>query len=270
LFFKKFREKKQQRIRDQSTEALTLTEVLGDSYSAYEGRLSVPKGLLLSPVAAAHRILTNSVGSLPIALYRTEKEYRRRVTDHPTLPVLLGKTGENMTPFMWKKTMMSDCFWYGEAFARPIYDRRGKLESLRHYKPGQVSREELMDGTVCYTLRETDGSSRTYMPDEVIHFLFDSVDGEEGLGILKMARQTIRTDLNAQMYADKFYTNGARPSGILKTDEKLDSEAKSRVRSAFMRMTGGAKNAYTVAVLDRGLTYTPLGISQAEFVRRII
>lgn len=255
-----------QRIRDQSEDGgtLSLADVWGIGYDPYEGRGNISKGLMLSPVAAAHRILTNSVGNLPLGLYRNVEGHRERVDTHGTLLTLKGRANTGMTPFMWQKTMMSDCFWHGEAFSRPIYDRTGKLLELRHYRADRVGREELLDGTVCYTLTEKDGSSNVYFPEEIIHFVFDSIDGEEGFGMLDMAKQTIRTDLNAQIYSEKFYTNGARLSGILKTDGKLSPEAKGVVRKAFMKFTSGAKNAYTVAVLDQGLSYTPLGISQAD------
>ncbi len=259
------------RIRDETEEnsntALSLVDVFGEGYRTGTV-VGTSNSLLLSPVAAAHRILTNSLGGLPVGLYVKKDGRREAVTSHRTLEVLQKRSNLVMSPFMLKKTLMSDCFWYGEAFARPIYSAGGtQLEEMRYYPHSSVSRVEVetkRGKEIWYRLTEANGEAKTWAPDEIIKLLFDSSDGEKGYGILDLAKQTIRTDLGAQTYSEKFYSNGARPSGILKTDGKLETDAKYKARNTFMAMVGGSENAYRVAVLDRGLEYTPLGISQSD------
>lgn len=86
--------------------------------------------------------------------------------------------------------------------------------------------------------------------------------------MLQMARDTISTDLNAQKYAGKFYKQGARPSGVIEVPTKLSPENKDKVRETFERAVSGMDNAFKVAVVDLGMKYTQLGISQrdAQFI----
>ena len=269
IFSRLFRRNKirDETAQEESSPAISLVDVFGRQYNA-QTVVGTTNSLLLSPVAAAHRILTNSLGNLPVGLYRKLDERRESITDHRTLTVLQQRSNPVMSPFLLKKTLMSDCFWHGEAFARPIYSAGGtKLEELRYYPHDRVSRVETTTKRgkeIWYRLTEPDGKANVWAPDEIIKFLFDSSDGEEGYGLLDLAKQTIRTDLSAQTYGEKFYSNGARPSGILETNEKLDPPAKQKARNTFMNMVGGSENAYRVAVLDLGLKYTPLGITQSD------
>ena len=54
----------------------------------------------LSPVAAAHRILTNSFGLIPFGLYRKEGEERVAVDTPELIRVLKIRPNDYMSPFM--------------------------------------------------------------------------------------------------------------------------------------------------------------------------
>lgn len=67
----------------------------------------------LSPVAAAHRILTNSFGLIPFGLYRKDGEERVSVEDPALNRVLKVRANDYMSPFMMRKLVMSNAFWHG-------------------------------------------------------------------------------------------------------------------------------------------------------------
>lgn len=232
----------------------------------FNGR--APKAMTLSPIAAAHRILTNSMGALPADLYKKENGRRVSVDSHPTLYPLTVRANMHMSPFLFKKIMESKCFWYGEAFA--YIDRAQKNIELiplpdrpELYEDNKGGRWYLFSGDE----KDID-LTRKFHEDELIHIYFENGDGKRGTGILDMAKQAISTDLNAQKYAGKFYKQGARPSGVIEVPTKMDQQNKEKVRKAFERAVGGMDNAFRVAVMDLGMKYTQLGISQrdAQFI----
>ena len=67
----------------------------------------------LSPVAAAHRILTNSFGLIPFGLYRKDGDARVPVDDPYLNKVLKERANDYMSPFMLRKIVMSNAFWWG-------------------------------------------------------------------------------------------------------------------------------------------------------------
>ena len=242
---------------------LQLWEKIEDEF---DGR--APKAMTLSPVASAHRILTNSMGSLPVDLYKKENGRRISVEDHPVLYPLTVRANAHMSPFLFKKTMESKCFWYGEAFA--YIDRtQGYIELIplpdkpELYEDNRGNRWYLFSGD-----EKNVDLTRKFHEDELIHIYFENGDGKRGTGMLDMAKQAISTDLNAQKYAGKFYKQGARPSGVIEVPTKMDQANKEKVRKAFERAVGGMDNAFRVAVMDLGMKYTQLGISQrdAQFI----
>lgn len=227
-----------------------------------------PQAMRISPVAAAHRILTNSMGALPVDLYQQTGNKRESVSDHRALYPLKIRANANLSPFLFKKIMESKCFWHGEAFA--YIERRGEHIELiplpdnpQLYETDKGERWYVFTGDV----KGVD-LTRKFHENELIHLYNESVDGIKGVGMLQMAKDTISTDLNAQKYAGKFYKQGARPSGVIEVPTKLDKENKDKVRNAFERAVGGMDNAFRVAVMDLGMKYTQLGISQkdAQFI----
>ena len=66
-------------------------------------------------------------------------------------------------------------------------------------------------------------------------------------------------------YAGKFYANNATPSGILTVPVgvKVKPEDKILMKQAWDELNGGSHRRGT-AVLDGGLTFTPVSISQAD------
>ena len=78
----------------------------------------------LSPVAAAHRILTNSFGLIPFGLYRKEGEERVAVDTPELNRVLKIRPNDYMSPFMLRKVVMSNAFWHGFG---AVWNRQGQI-----------------------------------------------------------------------------------------------------------------------------------------------
>ena len=75
-----------------------------------------------SPVAAAHRILTNSFGLIPFGLYRKEGEERVAVDTPELIRVLKIRPNDYMSPFVLRKVVMSNAFWHGFG---AVWNRQG-------------------------------------------------------------------------------------------------------------------------------------------------
>ena len=106
--------------------------------------------------------------------------------------------------------------------------------------------------------------TRRFQPSELMIYHFQTYDGINGRGILSLARETIATDISAQRYNQKFYKTGANISGIISVDGEVNEDAKEIIREDFERFSMGMDNAFRTAVLDLGMKYTPVGISQRD------
>lgn len=216
----------------------------------------------LSPVAAAHRILTNSFGLIPFGVYRKVGNARESVNDQSLDRVLKIRPTDMMSPFLSRKVTMSNAFWYGWC---GVWNRRDKL--------GNVVERIVLPTDCCdvsydkknqqywYTYR-VDTEERTFAPSELSFLFFESYDGIRGRGMLQMAKDTISADAMAQRYNKKFYQNGARIGGIVEVNTDANKATRDTIRAQFQAFA--KDDAFKVAVLDHGMKYTPIGLNQTD------
>jgi HK97 family phage portal protein len=112
--------------------------------------------------------------------------------------------------------------------------------------------------------------------EDVCHYKGPSEDGVHGQSVLSYAATTIQAGLAAQDYNRAFYESGGQPSGILTvegdfsgyvTDENGELTAKTQkdaIREEWDKIHSGAANAHKIAVLDYGMKYQALSISQKD------
>ena len=219
-----------------------------------------------SPIAAAHRILTNAMSVMPIGIYQ-RRDGGRYPTDVPELDYLLKvRPNARMGPALSRKVLMSQAFWHGEGYLGIFRDRRGRICDLIPLPTeGRTIRKDQSSGRLWYDFT-VDGLTLTFAPSDLIIVFFDTYDGLYGKGMLALAKSTIATDAGAQRYAKKFYQNGARMSGIVSVDTDLGQEGRDKIKTSFQRYA--SEDEFKVAVLDRGMTYTPIGLNQrdAQFI----
>ena len=216
----------------------------------------------LSPVAAAHRILTNSFGMIPFGVYVKDGDARRPVSDEALDRVLKHRPNVNASPFVLNKTVMSNAFWHGWGAVWNVRDGTGQVvERIALPSDCGSIRKDQSTGLYWYDFN-VDGEQRTFASYELSILLFESYDGIHGRGMLQLAREMVAADGMAQRYGKKFYQNGARLSGIVEVDTDAKKETRARLKKEFARYAGD--DAFKVAVLDHGMKFTPLGLSQSD------
>lgn len=216
----------------------------------------------LSPVAAAHRILTNSFGLIPFGVYRKDGEARVQVDDADLNRVLKVRPNDYMSPFMLRKIVMSNAFWFGFG---AVWNRKNSDGHVIARIPLPTDcctiRKDRNTGTYWYDYN-VDGLQKTFANSELSFLYFETYDGIHGRGMLDLAREAISVDAMAQRYNKKFYQNGARLSGIVEVDTDASKETRNRIKQEFK--TFASDDAFAVAVLDHSMKFTPLGLSQSD------
>lgn len=216
----------------------------------------------LSPIAGAHRILTNSFGAIPFGVFQKVDGSRVPVSDEALDWVLKVRPNVNMSPFLCGKVWLSNAFWHGWGAVWNRRNERGEVVERIPLPTDCMSvRRDQETGLYWYDC-DVEGVRRTFGSYELSILFFESYDGIAGRGLLALARETIPADGMAQRYAKKFYQNGARLSGILEVDTHADSKTRNKLKAEFSSYAGD--DAFKVAVVDHGMKFTPLGLSQAD------
>lgn len=218
----------------------------------------------LSPIAAAHRILTSSMSVLPIGLYEKKDGARKAISDPALDYVLKERFNELMSPALGKKIIMSNAFWHGEGYGWIRRDPLGRIvEIIPLPSEGHGVRYDAENKQYWHDFT-VDGESMSFTPYQLIICFFDTYDGVHGRGMLQLARETIATDGSAQRYGRKFYQNGARMSGIVEVDTDLGDAGRQKIKDEFKRYAADQEDAFRIAVLSRGYKFNAIGLNQRD------
>ncbi|MBR0205975.1 MAG: phage portal protein [Clostridia bacterium] len=268
--------------RDPPVENVVTPASVGLSPSRYIGT-DQTSAMKLSAVSRCIDILSDSIGKMPFYVY--DVRTRQRV-EHPVLQLLNLRPNRWQTPFEMRKQLEAERVIHGNGVAWIRRDER-TLQPLEIVPIpwGYWNVQLLPDGSLLYFIEHP----YTHEPItcgrmDVIHVKAYSRDGYRGIGYLERAEEVIRSGIAAQEYSASYYLNGGQPSGILRTDSDLggnvtvkDADGKTReiskkdrIREEWEKRHSGPANAQRIAVLDMGLDYKPLSISNrdAQFVEQ--
>ena len=102
--------------------------------------------------------------------------------------------------------------------------------------------------------------------EQVIHFKRPHPNNNIfGMGDIEAGASLAEDALNRNLLQEKFYANGAQPSGVLTKKEPIDSQEEwSAFRQKFNAEYGGRRNAGKVAFLNGDWSFLRLGLTSAE------
>ena len=111
------------------------------------------RAMQTSAVYACVRVLAETVASLPLFLYRNEKDKNTKAREHPLYEVLHDLPNGEMTSFNFREVMMTSLLLYGNAYARIIRDKSGHVKELWYLKPQNMKVERDSNTTKINSLK---------------------------------------------------------------------------------------------------------------------
>ncbi len=244
--------------------------------------MSRDRAMKISTVNRCVEVLSNSMAVLPV--YIMNERTKERIQEHRLGRVLWERANEAMTSFDYQRLMLCNELLRGNAYAWIYRDpRTGWPRELIPLPPDYVTIRVDLDGHVWYFFTHpTTGEVTMLRPDDILHYKAYSEDGIEGISVLRRASLTLSTARAAQLYENSTWMNGGQPSGILTTESdlgdsievvqpdgtKVTVDPKEQLRRSWEAVHRGPGNAFRIAVLDLGLKYQPISMtnSDAQFV----
>ena len=211
----------------------------------------------VSAVYACVRVIAETVASLPLHVYETTDTGSRKANEHPLYRLLHDEPNTEMTSFV---------LLYGNSYCQIIRSGRSKIVGLYPLLPDRMTVDRDSKGKLTYTYTTSDGKIAYLAPEDVLHIPGLGFDGVMGYSPIALEKAAIGLGIAAEEYGSKFFANGARPSGILTHPNTVKDPAA--LRASWNAAYGGSGNASRVAVLEEGMTFTPLSIpnNEAQFL----
>lgn len=247
----------------------------GPMYGVGGGIPSQAMAQKLSAVYAAVEIRSDDMSCLPNYVLDTRT---RKHVNHPILRLLNVRPNSRMTPQVRRKLLERSILFTGNAYDWIIRDpfTRAPVE-LIPVVGNLVQIHETTAAELWYYITNPYTREVFSVPQEdICHYKGPSDDGIHGQSVLTHAAQTIQAGLAAQDYNRAFYESGGQPSGILTVEgdfsgyvhdengEPTTKTQKDAIREEWEKVHSGAANAHKIAVLDYGMKYQALSISQKD------
>lgn len=222
----------------------------------------------VAAVYACVRIISGSVATMPLSLKkRVDARTRVDASDHALWKVLCRKPNRWMTPSAFRSMMTTHVLLRGNAYAM-IVRSRGNVQELLPLDPDRVKVEQLDDLSLVYTYTRKKGGTLVLPQSDVFHLINKTFDGITGVSVLNYARESVGLAIQTEKHGAKLFENGMTLSSIIRHPNQLSDEASNRLK-ASLEAYRGAENAHKSLLLEEGMDFQPLGMTQedAQFIQ---
>lgn len=213
-------------------------------------------------VLACSNIITNTIASLPIYVYKENKEgHVERIYNDYREFLLNSEPNGTINAFNMKKQLVKDYIFYGASYLKVDWEDN-KITELWNFEADKVQVMKYQKGYKTSTrIKYINNCNLEFDSDEVAVILKDSHDGIKARGLLHTGIDTFSIALHEMKYTNKVYSKGALPLGVLKSSNRLSHDVLERLRNAWSKLYGqGSETAASTVILEEGLEFQAISL----------
>ncbi len=224
--------------------------------------------LQYSVVYGCIKLLSDTVGSLPLHLYRKlPDDNRERATKgekENLYRIFNNSPNEEMSAFRIKSVIMAHLAGYGNSYSNIERDAIGRAIALWPLLPNEMKVErnntneiiivsgigDILPGEIYY---EHTRVTRKLLRKEIFHIPGFGYNGLVGLSPITLAREGIGLGIAYERYGGNFFGHGTTPGLVLQHPNKLSSEAHDRLKKSIDENNAGLDNSFKRMILEEGM-----------------
>lgn len=232
------------------------------NYSSNKDGITEEDALSIPTVTNCVDLICASVSQLPIYLYqKQEDDSIKKIENDYRVELLNENPNSLLNGYNFKKFITKEFLFYGASYIwvdrdgnriKGLYPMESKKVTVKKYVKGVK-----YDGQIFYN---NGFENLPYKPEDLLLVLKDSFDGISSRGILELNSGTLKLALEELTYSKTIVENGAIPSGILYTDNKLSDISMGNLKEDWQKLYGGAANAGKTPILEGGLKYQQISM----------
>lgn len=221
------------------------------------------------------KMLSESMGKLPIHLYERSESGNKRVRDFYLGELLKIRPNPYISPGLFWSTVEVNRLHHGNAFVY-IFRKSSKIDSLWIMQSEDV--EVIMDNEGVFGRENAlwykyidpkTGSEYLFHHEEVLHFRTSSTfDGIMGVSVREQLKEMIAGNIASNEFLANFYKGGLSARAVLQYTSDLQEESKSRLIKGLEKFAMGTENAGKIIPIPIGMQLSPLEVklTDAQFV----
>lgn len=225
------------------------------------GDMNESAALSLPAFYRAVSLISSTIAGLPLRVYSRQGGARRE-EDHWLATTPAGPY--DVSDFQWRETLVLHQLLHGEAFLKSIENVGGEMVGLWPIHPLAVTGVRWEGSDKVFTVATTGGGQEVFMTGEVTHIPVMTTDALRGVSPLSTFRRALNTAKAGDAAANTTFATGALISGMVTTEEDVDSEEAKIISEKLNARIAGVENAGSVAFVNRSLKFSPWKMSNVD------
>ncbi|WP_375591590.1 phage portal protein [Chitiniphilus eburneus] len=248
---------------------------LGGASNNASQTVTVTTALQLSAVWACVRLISESIATLPLAVFRNESDGSKRpARDHDLYALLHDQPNADMTAVEFWQAFIASLLLWGNSYVEK-HVSAGRVTSLEFLLPQYVTWKRESDGGYTWTYNDPrTGKTRTLTERTMWHTTAFTMDGICGLSPIRYGAQVFGSAQATEKAAAGIYKGGMRRTGVLSVDVVLKDDQRNQLRTQaqdaldngriFVAEKGAGFDAVTMNPADAELLATrSYGVEEA-------
>lgn len=226
--------------------------------------VSVDTALQLDTVWACIRLLSETIGSMPLKLHEQQGDGQSSLArDHPLYRVLARAPNADMTPIEFWSCMAACCLAWGNGFAQIMRRGDGQIVALNPLRPDRMTvQRDPSTGALVYRY-SYQGKTLVLDEGDIFHIKGFCFDGLMGISPLTAGRQSIGAALAAEETAGRMFRNGLLSQTYISAPTYLTIPQKEQAKTILADYSG-AMNAGKTPLLEGGWKVESIGFKAED------
>ncbi len=245
-----------------------LVDYFGGGGDTNAGReVSEDNALAMSTVYACVTLISETIASLPLRLYRKTDDGGREPVPGQVDDTVNTRPNQEMTSFDWRNAAVGHLLLWGNCYGLIERDRLGRLLAIWPIVPHRVAVKR-KNGRIIYRITASDGRVRDYRADDIFHVKAFGYNGLVGQSVISFTREAIGLGLAAEEFGARFFGSGANPGLVLEHPARLSDEALKHLRESTERGYSGLGKSHKLMIVEDGMKATRVTIppSDSQFI----
>jgi HK97 family phage portal protein len=226
------------------------------------GEVTERTALGLSAFYRAVALISGTIASLPLKVYRDLGDGKRERVDHFLSTSPAGPM--DISAFSWVEMIMVHQLLHAEAYLKAINTEAGELVGLWPIHPMAIQKVSWAGPDKEFEVRMNDGTTVKEYTGDITQVLGMSTDGLRGMSPLELFRRSLKTAQAGELAANNSFTRGALVAGLVTTEEDIDGDEAKTISDSLKTKMTGTDNAGGIAFINRSLKFTPWAMKNTD------
>lgn len=217
--------------------------------------------LQLSVVFACVKLISETVATLPLLMYRRKNGGGREVAaDHPLYALLHDSPNADQTSVEFWEEVVAHIVLRGRAYVYKGIDVNGNIFELRPLNPDRMGTPRLLsNGAYEYPYNHPTRGPVVFSENEIW-----MPRGFGGLSVIEYGARSMGGAMAAESAASGLYGNDMKPNAVITRDEIFTKDQRRQIKEAIEDGMMTSKVGGSIRLLEGGMKYQQLSLSPED------